>query len=147
MQLIRLRACKRMHRAKRRMVRSLQGLSSLKLHSPSCGATCKQERKALRSWCDIHQGWCYTAPSQRLQDYEENGVRVIWMEISGNSCTPWSAAGSQTGWLHPASVAAVAYGFFLSLSAPCLVVKENTPRFPSFHLNVLVPHKAGISRA
>ena len=88
----------------------LAGSEFLKAAFTFLRATCKQERKALRSWCHIHQGWCYPAPWQRLQDYEENGVRAIWMEISGNSCTPWPAAGRQTGWLHPASVAGSGIG-------------------------------------
>ena len=79
--------------------------------------------------CERHGSSCPLVPD--LQDgLESVGVKKkIWIEIAGNSCAPWSAAGTQKGWLDAASLPAVAWGALIGKAQPHIIVNECTPRW------------------
>ena len=57
----------------------------------------------------------------------------VWIEIAGNTCTPWSNSGQKRMWLDPHSCVALAWGFALagpaSLRWPDCIVNENVPKW------------------
>ena len=59
------------------------------------------------------------------------GKDTIWIEVAGNTCTPWSHYGSMKGWLDEASLPALAWGYWLSRTLPTFIVNECTPAWPS----------------
>ena len=54
-----------------------------------------------------------------------------WIEIAGNTCTPWSHAGAQLGWLDRESLPALAWGYWLRQNLPDYILNECTPAWPS----------------
>ena len=76
---------------------------------------------ADQSWCCKCNDWCNVCPP--------TGPGTMWLEIAGNTCTPWSQAGLQLGWLDRQSVAALCWGFFLLKHKPDFIVNECTRRF------------------
>jgi len=77
--------------------------------------------------------WCYRCEKQcsvfpELQTGEQGD---IWLEIAGNTCTPWSRAGSELGWLDRASLPALAWGYWLRRGHPHFIVNECTPAWPA----------------
>ena len=64
----------------------------------------------------------------------------LWVEVAGNTCTPWSSRGKMNGWLDPASLVALIWVFslkFASQGPPDVIINENVVGFPAerlFHL-------------
>eukprot|EP00439_Symbiodinium_sp_Y106_P004366 s4167_g1.t1 len=64
----------------------------------------------------------------------------FWIEVAGNTCTPWSSRGKMHGWLDPASVVALIWAFSLKFAdggPPDVIINENVVGFPAeklFHL-------------
>ena len=59
---------------------------------------------------------------------EVRGTR-LYINVSGNTCTPWSTMGSRMGWLHESSIVLLAWLWSLVESRPELIVNECTHRF------------------
>lgn len=55
----------------------------------------------------------------------------VWLEIGGNTCTPWSSAGAGLGWLDPCSLPSLAWGHWLHGSQPRYIINECTPAWPA----------------
>eukprot|EP00959_Pyramimonas_sp_CCMP1952_P017347 368350-Pyramimonas_sp.AAC.1 len=53
-------------------------------------------------WCYMCQNYCRVTPPI--------GPNTIWIEIGGNTCTPWSIKGYQLGWLDPESLPSICWG-------------------------------------
>ena len=82
----------------------------------------------LHSYCAVHEQMCALVPPGLADDA---AARPLWLEAAGNTCTPWSASGRQKGWLDAESLPAFAWGAFLALSQPDLILNECTPRWPA----------------
>ena len=56
----------------------------------------------------------------------------IWVELSGNTCTPWSSSGSQRGFLDAHALTGLIWATSLANAStpPHLIINENTPRYP-----------------
>ena len=83
----------------------------------------------MTSYCEIHKRRCPLIPPEVCEAGTEGH---LWVEIGGNTCTPWSASGAQKGWLDPNGVPSICWGAFLNRGAPDIVINECTPRFPGF---------------
>ena len=78
-------------------------------------------------------GWCYRH-SKRCPLHPEasnESAPFIHIDISGNTCTPWSMAGSRRGWCDKASLASLCWGQHLHIASPALVLNECTPKWPA----------------
>ena len=86
--------------------------------------------------------WCRTCGSNcPLCPGREGGV--VWVELAENTCTPWSAAGALLGWLDPASLASLAWGYWLRAGQPHHIINECTLRRPvvKFFTRILPGHR------
>ena len=75
-----------------------------------------------KGWCLRHRCMCPYRPP--LHDEDE-----IWIELSGNPCTAWSAAGNRQGWADVHSTMVLVWGHTLAGAScqrrPDLIVNEN----------------------
>lgn len=57
----------------------------------------------------------------------------IWVEVAGNTCTPWSHRGKSWGWLDLQSLPALVWAFSLKFteSQPDVIINECVPSFPA----------------
>ena len=55
----------------------------------------------------------------------------LWVEVAGNTCTPWSARGHGLGWLDPKSLPALAWGWSLKHHAPDVIINECVSSWPA----------------
>lgn len=81
--------------------------------------------KNTTCWCVACKKMCKVFPSEVLTD------NAIWIEVGGNTCTPWSVAGASRGWLDPASLASLVWGWWLGQTQPTHVINECTPTWPA----------------
>lgn len=80
------------------------------------------------AYCVHHCGQCKWMPDRS----GANNCLSLWVEIAGNTCTPWSARGSQWGWLDPNSLPSLIWVWSLKRAGggPDLVVNECTVLWP-----------------
>lgn len=79
-------------------------------------------------WCVKHQRYCRWCP-KRLPEWTRDEI-TLWMEVGGNTCTPWSARGVMNGWLDPQSIPAIVWATSLFVAGgPDVLLNECTPRF------------------
>ena len=81
--------------------------------------------KDTKCWCVACNEMCKVFPSEVLKG------NAIWIEIGGNTCTPWSVAGATKGWLDPNSIPALVWGWWLGQTRPTHVINECTPTWPA----------------
>ena len=57
----------------------------------------------------------------------------IWVEVAGNTCTPWSVRGKSWGWLDVQSLPALVWAFSLKFAPamPDIIINECVPSFPA----------------
>jgi hypothetical protein len=54
----------------------------------------------------------------------------LWLEIGGNTCTPWSVNGKREGWLDYNGLASLAWATWSSGARPHFILNECTPKWP-----------------
>jgi hypothetical protein len=74
--------------------------------------------------------WCYRC-NQMCPVTPEISEGSLWIEVGGNTCTPWSASGARLGWLDPSSVPALAWGRWISQCRPHIIINECVPAWPA----------------
>ena len=78
-------------------------------------------------YCVRHKAMCPYKPVVARGD--------IWMELGGNTCTPWSMSGKKLGFLDFHSSVALVWGFALAglpkMQTPDVIINENVPRWPA----------------
>jgi hypothetical protein len=52
-----------------------------------------------------------------------------YINVSGNTCVPWSMLGSKFGWLHECTIVMLAWLWSLVKALPECIIEECTPRF------------------
>ena len=77
------------------------------------------------AWCSACNQECRLIPPA----FDEGGA--VWVEIAGNTCTPWSSCGALMGWLGAASLPSLVWGAWLHRARPHLVINECTPHWPA----------------
>jgi hypothetical protein len=83
-----------------------------------------------KAWCAEAMGWCYQCNQFcPMQPIIAEGT--LWIEVGGNTCTPWSSSGARLGWLDPSSVPALAWGWWISQCRPQIIINECVPAWPA----------------
>ena len=82
------------------------------------------------AWCCKCNAYCEWAPRVGTS---EAGLIELWLELAGNTCTPWSARGKGFGYLDEASIPSFIWAFSLKKTRrpPDALVNECTPRWPA----------------
>ncbi|CAL1151620.1 unnamed protein product [Cladocopium goreaui] len=82
------------------------------------------------AWCCKCNAFCEWAPQVGPS---QDGLIELWLELAGNTCTPWSARGKGLGYLDEASIPSFIWAFSLKKTSrsPDAVVNECTPRWPA----------------
>ena len=78
--------------------------------------------KGAKYECVVHGAKCMAVPEVKAGS--------LWVEVGGNTCTPWASAGNRMGWLDPASLPCLAWAAWLNFVRPHHLINECTPRFP-----------------
>ena len=72
----------------------------------------------------------------------------LWVEIAGNTCTPWSQRGSRKGFLDAAAIPALVWLWSLKYAGgPHIIINENVPSFPSERFFKLAFGNSSVSSA
>ena len=83
----------------------------------------------LFGYCVKCDNLCRWAPTKQV----DPDVTEVWVEIGGNTCTPWSARGKKFGWLDAANIPALIWGWSLKMAGPPdIVLNECTPLWPAY---------------
>ena len=72
-------------------------------------------------FCHKHSQQCLLWPSAEAD--------CLHVEIGGNTCTPWSSAGKQLGWLDAVSIPCIVWLHSVRQANPSIVINECTPSF------------------
>eukprot|EP00435_Cladocopium_sp_Y103_P003618 s3521_g1.t1 len=82
------------------------------------------------AWCCKCNAFCQWAPQVGPP---QDGLVELWLELAGNTCTPWSACGKGLGYLDEASIPSFIWAFSLKKISrpPDALVNECTPRWPA----------------
>jgi hypothetical protein len=82
------------------------------------------------AWCCKCNAFCEWAPQVGPS---QDGLIELWLELAGNTCTPWSARGKGLEYLDEASIPSFIWAFSLKKTSrsPDAVVNECTPRWPA----------------
>jgi hypothetical protein len=79
----------------------------------------------------VSEAWCYKhghmCPVDPRLDPESSDL--VWMEVAGTVCKPWSQMGSQGEWLDMTSVACLTWLFSMRYYQPSMILHECTPSF------------------
>eukprot|EP00971_Amphidinium_carterae_P330045 6462901-Amphidinium_carterae.3 len=92
------------------------------------------ERTALvkECWCYQHNTNCKWIP-----DFDE---QCQWIDVGGNTCTPWSNRGSKQGWLAEVSLPCLVWLFSLKKTGFALhILNECVPSFPASIFQMVFP--------
>lgn len=77
----------------------------------------------IASWCSKCNSKCIAKPVA-LSD-------ALWIEIGGNTCTPWSSSGARMGWLDESSLPSLAWGWWCRQGLPDIIINECVPAWPA----------------
>ena len=108
---------------------AVRGLSMAFLHTSAefltkaCEKGMRQGTWPLKAWCRVHKKLCPTKPVL--------GDKSLWLEVAGNTCTPFSASGLSLGFLDKNSMASLVWGAWLGVVQPDAIINECTERWPA----------------
>jgi hypothetical protein len=88
----------------------------------ACTLLDNSDLKVTQARCTICNAQCPLVPP--LQEHD------IWIEVGGNTCTPWSVNGKREGWLDYNGLPSLAWTFWCKGARPHFILNECTPRWP-----------------
>ena len=77
----------------------------------------------VECWCFVHNRPCRVRP--------DVPPGAVWLEIGGNTCTPWTTSGKHLGYLDPASIPSLIWGYTVKSHRPVHVVNECVRLWPA----------------
>ena len=83
--------------------------------------------------CKVHGQQCFVSPR-----HDPRYRSSYWIEMSGNTCCPWSGMSTHNGWLDVATLPFLVWGFSTRFYEPDSVFQENVPRFPESELMSII---------
>ena len=94
----------------------------------------------VKCWCYVHEQYCFVKPCL--------SPNSRWVELGGNTCTPWTTSGVGMGHLSPVSVAAIVWAYSVKDLGPHHVINECSAQWPALRFwhrvlneNALAPRK------